>query len=138
LVRSIGADHVIDYTQQDFTQNGQQYDLVFDMIANYSVKQARRTLTPQGQYVLGGFSTLPHLIGFALGGKWVSKANGQQVGMMGTAETNKQDMLTLKAMLERGQIKSVIDRCYPLAQTAEAIAYLETSRARGKVIIQIS
>lgn len=135
LVQSIGADHVIDYTKEDFTKNGQRYDLVFDMVANYSAGQAKRALAPKGHYVLGGFSTILHMLGFVMMGKWASKADGQQIGMMGTANPNKKDLLILKGLLESGKLKSVIDRRYPLSQTADAIRYLETSRARGKVII---
>jgi NADPH:quinone reductase-like Zn-dependent oxidoreductase len=138
LVRTIGADHAIDYTQQDFTRTGQQYDLIYDAIGNRTVGDLKRALTPKGICTVAGFTTIPHMLRLALQGLWVTKTSEQQIGMMGTAIPNKQDLLVLKELLETGKIVPVIDRHYPLAQTAEAIRYLETGRARGKVIINIA
>jgi NADPH:quinone reductase-like Zn-dependent oxidoreductase len=138
LVRSLGADHVIDYTQEDFTRNGRQYDLIYDAIGNRSVAAYKRALTPQGTCVIAGFTTLPRLIEHMLLGPLRSKSGGKKVGMMGTAKPNKADLLVIKELLETGQVVPVIDRTYPLAETADAIRYLETGRARGKVIITVA
>jgi NADPH:quinone reductase-like Zn-dependent oxidoreductase len=138
LVRSIGADHVIDYTQQDFIQNGQQYDLIFDAVGNRSVAEYKRALNPQGICSIAGFTTLPRLFQHMILGPLLSKKNGKQVGMMGTAQSNKKDLLFIQELLADGKVIPVIDRCYPLKETAEAIRYLETLRARGKVVIAVA
>ena len=135
LVRSIGADHVVDYTREDFTRNGQQYDLIYDSIGNRSVIDYRRALKPQGICVIAGFTSMLGLFGHMLLGRLVSKAGDKKVGMMGISNANKEDLLVIKELLETGKVVPVIDRRYPLGETAEAIRYLETGHARGKVII---
>ena len=135
MVRSIGADHVIDYTREDFTRNGQEYDLIYDSIGNRSVFDYRRALKPEGKCVIAGFTSLPRLFGHMLLGRLVSKAGDKKVGMMGISNANKEDLLVIKELLETGKVVPVIDRRYPLSETAEAIRYLETGHARGKVII---
>ncbi len=137
LVRSIGADHVIDYTQQDFSQNGQRYDLIYDAIGNHSIADYKRSLTPNGTCIVTGFWSMFQIIRVMLVGKWVSRRGTQQIGFQPIAEPNQPDLLYLKDLLEAGKIAPVIDRRYPLSETAEAIRYLETSRARGKVIITV-
>lgn len=138
LVRSIGADHVIDYTAEDFTKLGIQYDLIYDAVGNYSVAAYQRALQPQGSCVVAGFTTLGHLFQVMLLGAWVSKRGGRQVGLQGMAQPNQADLRTITEMLETGKIRPVIDREYPLAEAAEAIRYVETKHARGKVIITIT
>lgn len=130
LVRSIGAEHVIDYTKEDFTNNGQRYDLIFDTIGNLSVSGCQRALSPNGICAIAGFTTMFHLFQVMLFG-------GKKVGMMETAKADKKDLLFIKELLETGKIVPVIDRTYKLNETAEAIRYLETSRARGKVVITV-
>ena len=130
LVRSIGADHVIDYTKEDFTNNGQRYDLIFDTIGNLSVSACQRALSPNGICAIAGFTTMFHLFQVMLFG-------GKKVSMMETAKADKKDLLFIKELLETGKVVPVIDRTYPLNETAEAIRYLETSRARGKVVITV-
>ncbi len=130
LVRSLGADHVIDYTQTDFTRTGQRYDLIFDAVGNRSVADLKRALAPAGIGSVAGFTSLALLFQHMLLG-------GKQVGLMETAKANQKDLLILKELLEAGKIVPVIDRRYPLAETAEAIRYLETGRARGKVVITV-
>ena len=130
LVRSIGADHVIDYTKEDFTNNGQRYDLIFDTIGNLSVSGCQRALSPNGICAIAGFTTMFHLFQVMLFG-------GKKVGMMETAKADKKDLLFIKELLETEKVVPVIDRTYPLNETAEAIRYLETSRARGKVVITV-
>lgn len=138
MVRSIGADHVIDYTQQDFTRNGQTYDLIYDAIGNRSVYAYRRALKPQGVCVIAGFTTLGRLFEHMILGPLTSRDGNKTVGMMGMAKTDKQDFILIKDMLEAGKIVPVIDRCYSFNETAEAIRYLETGRARGKVIVTVA
>ena len=130
LVRSIGADHVIDYTREDFTKKDRRYDLIFDTVGNLSISGCKRVLSPNGICSVAGFTTMSHLFGVMLFG-------GAKVGMMETAISNKKDLLFLKELLDVGKIVPVIDRQYPLSETAEAIRYLETGRARGKVVIKV-
>ena len=138
MVRSLGADHLVDYTREDFTRNGRQYDLIYDAIGNRSIADYKRALTPQGSCVVAGFTTMPRMFEHMLLGPLLSKKGGKKVGMMGTANPNKADLLVIKELLETGQVAPVIDRAYPLAETADAIRYLETGRARGKVIITVA
>jgi NADPH:quinone reductase-like Zn-dependent oxidoreductase len=130
MVRSIGADHVIDYTQADFTKNGQHYDLIFDAVGNRSVSDLKRALNPNGICAVAGFTSLSRLFQIMLLG-------GKRVGMMETAEANQKDLVFIKELLEAGKVVPVIDRHYPLRETAEAIRYLEAGHARGKVIITV-
>ena len=138
MVRSIGADHVIDYTQEDFTNNGQQYDLIYCAVGNHSITDYKRALKPQGVCVIAGFTTLRLMFEHLILGPRRSKADGQRVGMMGTVKANKADLTFLKELLEAGKVVPVIDRCYPLSETAEAIRYLETGHAKGKVVITVA
>jgi NADPH:quinone reductase-like Zn-dependent oxidoreductase len=137
LVRSIGADHVIDYTREDFTRTGPRFDLIYDAIGNRSVFDYRRALKPGGTCVIAGFTSLPRMFGHMLLGPLVSKRGEKKVSMMGISNADKADLLTIKDLLETGKVVPVIDRCYPLQETAEAIRYLETLHARGKVIIAV-
>lgn len=138
LVRSIGADHVVDYTKTDFSQTGQQYDLILDTIGNISISAARRALSPAGRCVVAGFTTLRHLAALGLLGNLKSEKAEKKVGMMGTAEVKKPDLLLIQELLATGKLVPVIDRTYPLHETAQAIAYLEQGHARGKVMVSIA
>jgi len=137
LVKSIGADYVIDYKKEDFTNNGKKYDLIFCAVGNRSVADYKNALTPQGVCVVAGFTSLSRLFEHMLVGKLTSRSSGQKVGLMKTMETDQNDLNFIKKLIESGKVTSVIDRQYPLSQTAEAIRYLETGRAKGKVIINI-
>ena len=137
MVRAIGADHVIDYTKEDFARNGQQYDLIYDAVGNRSVSTYRRALHPQGSCVIAGFTTLPRMLEHMLLGAWVSRNGSQKIGMMGMAKSDQTDLLFMKELLGAGKVVPVIDRCYPLSETAAAIRYLEQGHARGKVIVTI-
>jgi len=137
MVRSIGADHVIDYTQEDFTRNGQHYDLIYDAVGNRSVSDYKRALNPQGTCVVAGFSSMPRLFEHLVLGLLRSKIGNKKVGLMGIAKINQKDLVFLKELLEAGKVVSVIDRRYPLSETAEAIRYLEEGHARGKVVITV-
>jgi len=138
MVRSIGADHVIDYTREDFTNNGQQYDLLYCAVGNRSITDYQRALKPQGACVVAGFTNLRLLFEHMILGPLRSKAGGKQVGLMPTMKPNQKDLAFIKELLEGGKVVPVIDRRYPLSETAEAIRYLETGRARGKVVITVA
>ncbi len=137
LVRSIGADHVIDYTQEDFTRGGPSYDLIYDAVGNRSVAAYKRALKPQGTCVIAGFTTFPRLLEHVVVGAWMSKTGNRKIGLMGVAKANQKDLLFVKELLEAGKVVPVIDKRYPLSETAEAIRYLEERHARGKVIIVV-
>jgi NADPH:quinone reductase-like Zn-dependent oxidoreductase len=137
LVRSIGADHIIDYTQEDFTANGQQYDMIYCAVSNHSIAEYKRALTAQGMCVIVGFTSLGGMFRHLIFGSLKPKAGVKRVGMMGTVKSNKRDLETLKTLLEAGKLTPVVDRCYPLSEIADAIRYLETGRAKGKVVITV-
>lgn len=138
LVRAIGADHVVDYTKTDFSQTGQQYDLIFDTIGNISMSAARRALKAQGRCEVAGFTTQRHIVALSLFGNLKAEQAEKKVGMMGTAEVKKLDLLLIQELLATGKLVPVIDRTYPLHETAQAIAYLEQGHARGKVMVSIA
>jgi len=137
MVRSIGADHVIDYTREDFTHNGQQYDLIYCAVGNRSISDYQRALKPQGVCVIAGFTNLRLLFEHMILGPRRSKAGGKQVGLMPTMKPNKKDLVFVKGLLESGKVVPVIDKRYPLSETAEAIRYLEAGHAKGKIVITL-
>ncbi len=139
MVQSIGADHVIDYTREDFTKGSQKYDLIIDNVGSHSALDYRHVLEPKGTLVIvGGSSDGPWLGGMAgaLGAKFVAPFVNQRMGFF-LAKLNHEDLDYLSAMLQDGKIKPVIDRRYRLDQTAEAIKYLEGGHARGKVVVSL-
>lgn len=136
MVSSIGADRVIDYTREDFSQNGHQYDLILAANGNRSIDDYRRVLAPQGTYVMSGGS-MSQMTQAMILGPWYSKAGGQKMGNL-LVKPNKQDLIFVKELLEAGKVKPVIDRCYPLSETADALRYLEEGHARGKVVITVA
>lgn len=131
MLRSIGADHVIDYTQEDFTQSGQTYDIIFDVVGKSPFSRSLRSLTPNGRYLIGNPS-----LAKKMRGRWVSKRNGKQV-FADAADHKAEDLIFLKDLIEAGALKSIIDRCYPLAEIAEAHRYVETGRKAGNVVISV-
>ena len=137
VARLIGADHVIDYTKEDFAKNGKKYDLILATNGDRSISDYRRALSPKGIYVHTGGS-MAQMSQAMLQGAWISKTGNQKMGSMGVAKPNKKDLVTMKELLEAGKVKPVIDRCYPLAETAEAIRYLEAGHAQGKVVITVT
>ena len=138
MVRSIGADHVIDYTQEDFTKNGQTYDLIYCAVGNRLAADYKRALNPHGICVVVGFTTMRHMLFQVLFlGAWVSMTGGKKIGAMGTVNVNKADLGFMAELLEDGKVVPVIDRHYKLGEVAEAIRYLEEGHARGKVIITV-
>lgn len=134
MVRSIGADHVIDYTREDFTRSGKRYDLILDAAAYRSISDYRRALNPTGIYVLVGGS-VARLFQTLLLGPWYSMT-GSKMGVI-MARITKKDLLFLKELLESGKVVPVIDRRYPLSQVPDALGYLEQGHARGKVVITV-
>jgi len=137
MVSSIGADHVIDYTQVDFTRNGQNYDLIFDAVGNRSVSDFKRALSPNGICAVAGFSNFSHLLMIILQGSWVSITGSKKIGLMETAKPNHKDLVFIKELIEAGKVKPIIDRRYPLSEVAEAFQYLEKKHARGKIVITV-
>jgi NADPH:quinone reductase-like Zn-dependent oxidoreductase len=137
MVRSIGADHVIDYTQEDFTQNGQRYDLIFDLVGNRSLSKCRRVLDPNGILIIVGAPNNGLWLGpmkRALHATVISRFVSQRM-LMFIALTNKKDLLVMEELLISGKVTPIIDRRYPLCEVPQAIRYLEEGHARGKVII---
>ena len=133
MVRSIGADHVIDYTQEDFTQSGQRYDLILDNVGNRSFSDCRRALTPQGTLIPNsGHAGIGYIIKAFVVSLFV-----RQQGRPFVAIPNNEDLVVLKGLIEAGKLTSVIDRTYPLSETPEAFRYLDKGHARGKVVITI-
>jgi NADPH:quinone reductase-like Zn-dependent oxidoreductase len=138
LVRSIGADHVLDYTREDFTRTTEKYDLIYCAIGNRSVFDYRRALKPGGICVIAGFTSLPRLFEHMILGPWVSRRGDKKVSMMGISNADKNDLIMIRELLETCKVVPFIDRRYPLHETAEAIRYVETLHARGKVIINVA
>jgi NADPH:quinone reductase-like Zn-dependent oxidoreductase len=136
LVRGLGADVVVDYTTEDFTRTGERYDIVMDNVGNRSLLALRRIVAPGGIAVLVGIlpsrwiAPLPRLAWAGL----LSRLGRRRLTWM-LAHTDDDDMVVLQELIDAGALTPVIDRCYPLAEAGEAIAYLETLRARGKVIV---
>ncbi|HET9472688.1 MAG TPA: NAD(P)-dependent alcohol dehydrogenase [Steroidobacteraceae bacterium] len=139
LVRSLGADHVVDYKSTDYTAGDQEYDLIIDNIGNRRLRDNRKVLAPQGVYVIVGAPSDDPWIG-ALSGPIRASAYApfvdQQLKFF-VASMNPEDLGYLAGLMQSGKLVSAIDRSYPLAETAQAIEYLETGRARGKVVITI-
>jgi NADPH:quinone reductase-like Zn-dependent oxidoreductase len=138
MVRSIGADHVIDYTREDYTQSGQRYDLIVDMVGNHSLLKNREVLNPEGALVIVGGSS----------GNWIgplarpiaalllSPFVDQEFAML-MAGMNQEDLVILGDLMQAGKVKPVIDRLYPLSDLPEAIRYSEEGHARGKIVIDM-
>jgi len=133
--RSIGADHVIDYTKEDFTKNGQQYDLVFAANGYHSLSDYKRALTPKGIYVMAG-GTMAQIFQSMLMGSMMSETGGRKMGGV-SAKQSQNDLVYIKELFEAGRVKSVIDRRYPLSEAAEALRYLGEGHARGKIVITL-
>ncbi len=138
IARSIGADHVIDYTLDDFTRSGELYDLIFVANGDRSIHEYKRSLKPEGICVLagGGNISMVSLLAGVLLQLWVSKIEGRKIGSF-MAHINQEDLTCVKELLESGKIKPVIDRRCPLSETAEALRYLGDGHAKGKVVITV-
>jgi NADPH:quinone reductase-like Zn-dependent oxidoreductase len=133
MVRSIGADHVIDYKKEDFTKNGQQYDLILAANGYHPISDYLRALSPEGIYVVAGGSMV-QLFQAALQRRRASKTGSQKTYVV-SLEHNEKDLVFIKELLESGKIMPVIDGCYPLSKTPEAFWYFEKVHPKGKVVI---
>jgi NADPH:quinone reductase-like Zn-dependent oxidoreductase len=134
MVRSIGADHVIDYTQEDFVKNGQRYDLIVATAGYRSIFDYKRALSPKGMYVPTGGS-MAQIFQAMLLGPLISMTGSKKLGGL-TFKPNK-DLAFMKELIEAGKVKPVIDRCYKLSEVAEALRYYSEGHARGKVVITV-
>jgi len=138
MVRSIGADRVIDYTKEDFTKSVERYDLILDNVGNHSLLESRRALKPKGKYIMVGgpsgrwIDPLPRALNALVLSRFVS----QDIRMF-LAELNKEDLTILRDLMQAGKVTPVIDRRYKLSEVPEAIRYLEEGHARGKVVITL-
>jgi NADPH:quinone reductase-like Zn-dependent oxidoreductase len=134
LVRSLGADEVVDYEREDFTKRGETYDLVFDAVGKHSFRRCRGALKPGGTFMTtdGGF--MWHAPLFALVTKWV----GDKRVRLGIARYRKEDVLYLKGLIEAGKYRAVIDRRYPLEDVVEATKYVETQQKTGNVVLMLN
>ena len=138
LVKSLGADHVIDYTRENFTEGAERYDLIIDNVANHSLSKVRRVLKPNGTYIMVGgpsgrwIDPLPRALGAMMYSKFVEEDMRFFI-----SELKKEDLALLADLIAAGKVKPVVDRQYPLDSIRPAMAYLETGRARGKVVLTV-
>jgi NADPH:quinone reductase-like Zn-dependent oxidoreductase len=139
LVRSIGADYVIDYTQQDFTETGRRYDLVYDLVWRHSWSASRRILNPHGRYVMAGGAANATVVAFVarevLAIALSSFSN--RTFMMFMAKSDKEDLAIIRDLMADGKVKPVIDKRFTLSQVPDAVRYAEEGHARGKVVISV-
>jgi len=133
MVRSLGADRVIDYTKEDFTKNDQRYDLILAVNGYHPISAYKRALNPLGIYVMAGGSMAQIFQAMLLGSR-MSEKGGRKLGAV-VAKIDQKDLGVLKELLEAGKVIPVIDRCYPLSEAAEALRYLGEGHARGKIVI---
>jgi NADPH:quinone reductase-like Zn-dependent oxidoreductase len=133
MVRSLGADHVIDYKKEDFTRNGQRYDLILAVNGFHPISDYLRVLSPEGIYVVAGGFML-QLFQAALQGRQTSQDGGKKTHVVSLVQSQK-DLILLKELLESKKVVPIIDRCYPLSKTADAFWYFEKEHAQGKVVI---
>jgi NADPH:quinone reductase-like Zn-dependent oxidoreductase len=135
FMRSLGADHVIDYTREDFTKNGKQYDLILDIVAHRSVFAYKRALRSNGSYFLAGGSVAT-IIQILLLGPWISMIESKKIRIL-AVKPDIEDVNFVKELIEAGKVAPVIDRTYPLSEVPEAIGYVGDGHAQGKVVITV-
>jgi NADPH:quinone reductase-like Zn-dependent oxidoreductase len=133
LVRSLGADEVVDYTQEDFTKDGKTYDVIFDAVGKHSFRRCRRSLKPGGMYIETDLGFLWHVPILALFTRWV----GDKRVKLGIARYTKENVLFLKDLIEAGNYRAVIDKRYPLEDVVEASRYVETGQKTGNVVLTV-
>jgi NADPH:quinone reductase-like Zn-dependent oxidoreductase len=136
MVRQIGADHVIDYTKDDFTRNDQRYDVIAAVNGHHSILDYRRVLRPSGVYVAMGGS-IAQIFQAMLLGPVLSMFGSKKLKFMGISNMNRQDLAYIASLLESGKITPVIDKCYPLSEAAEAFRYVVEEHAKGKVVLTV-
>jgi NADPH:quinone reductase-like Zn-dependent oxidoreductase len=134
MLRSIGADHVVDYTQKDYTKSGQRYDVILDVVATRSVFAYRRALTPEGTFVMIGGS-LATLLQVVFLGAVLSRIGSKRIGLNAWEPNNRADLAFLAELFEAGKIVPVIDKRYSLSEVPEALRYLESGHHQGKLVI---
>jgi NADPH:quinone reductase-like Zn-dependent oxidoreductase len=133
FMRSLGADHVIDYTQEDFTKSGKQYDLILDIVAHRSVFAYKRALRSNGSYFLAGGSVAT-MLQILLLGPWIRRTTGKKIRIL-TVRPNTEDVDFVKELIEVGRVMPIIDKTFPLSEVPEGISYVGDGRAQGKVVI---
>jgi len=133
LVRSLGADEVIDYTLEDFTRNGRTYDVIFDAVGKHSFRRCRGSLKPGGIDIETDLGFLWHVPALVLLTRWI----GEKRVKLGVARYTKKDVLFLKELIEAGKYRAVIDRCYPLEDVVEATRYVESEQKTGNVVLTV-
>jgi len=136
IARSIGANHVVDYTKEDFTKSGERYDLIFAVNGNHQLSVYQRALNPQGVYVCAG-GALPQIMQAMLLGPLVSIIARKKMGFMGIAKPNQKGLIYMAELLEVGKVVPVIEKCYPLNEVPAAMRYLAEGHAKGKVVVQV-
>ena len=134
-VRALGADHVIDYRQEDFTKTGRQYDLILGVGGYHPLAAYKRALKPNGSYVMTG-GAMKQMFEAMLLGSFMSKTGGKRIVSF-VQKISQQDLLFLKELMDQGKLSPVIDKSYPLADVPEAIAFLESGKARGKLVVEV-
>ncbi len=134
LVRTLGADEVIDYLQEDFTKNGKTYDVVFDAVGKHSFRRCRHSLKPGGIYITADLGFLYHVPLLALATRFL----GDEKAVLGIGKYRKEDILLLKELIEAGRYRAVIDRSYPLDEVVAATKYVETGQKTGNVVLTVS
>lgn len=137
MARSIGADHVIDYTKEDFTQNEQRYDLIIAVNGYHPLSDYKRALSSEGSYVCAG-GTMPQIFQAMLLGPFMSIGGNKKLSSMGVAKPKQGDLIFMKELLEAGKVVPVIDKRYPLSEVPDALRYLGEGHAKGKVIITVA
>jgi NADPH:quinone reductase-like Zn-dependent oxidoreductase len=135
MMRSMGADHVIDYTQKDFTDNGQRYDMILAANGYHPISAYKRALSPRGRYVMTGGS-MAQLYQAILLGPLISRTGSKTMGSL-MAKPNQRDLLCMQELLDAGKVVPVIERRYPLSEVADALWYLEQGHTKGKVVITV-
>jgi NADPH:quinone reductase-like Zn-dependent oxidoreductase len=136
MVRSIGAEHVIDHAQEDFTQNGQRYDFILDMVGNHSISDCRHALSPTGTFVLVG-GPVTRFLRVQMSGASDSQTQSQKLAILMWKSNQEEDVAQLQGLFEAGKVTPVIDRSYPLSETPVALRQLEQGDVLGKVVITV-
>jgi NADPH:quinone reductase-like Zn-dependent oxidoreductase len=136
VMRSVGADHVIDYAQEDFTKSKKQYDLILDVVTHRSIFDCMRAVAANGAYVVAG-GCMTRILQFLLMGPWISITRGKRMALL-FHRPNREDLNVLRGLFDEGRVVPVIDRSYALPETAEAIRYLGEGKSQGKVVVTVS
>ena len=131
MLRAIGADHVIDYTKEDFTETGKTYDVILDVVPKSSFSRCVRSIEPNGRYLLANPSFFAMVRAL-----WTSMTSSKKV-MFAFAASKQEDLVALKELVEAGKIRAVIDKRFPLERAAEAHAYVDTGRRKGTVVLTV-